>query len=158
MQSGPWNVGFTGNTAANPLWIKDSENPARHPFALFGSNADQTNAGQPFLGVVMEPPVPNGQRYVVEHYEAQCQVLPSGTLTDLRMAFAVGDSVNFHPLVDHAVPHLVSSNSVSNAWSGSGNTHLYADPGAFLVVQAYANPSGVLLCQFSVSGYAVPLP
>jgi hypothetical protein len=33
-QSGLWNVGITGNTAMNPLQVRDVDNPGRHPFTL----------------------------------------------------------------------------------------------------------------------------
>ncbi len=72
------NVGITGtptfevgNTAANPVWIRDADGVARQPFHLeSGLQAQQTE-------LVVGFTLPIGKRFVVKHISAEVGV-PSG--------------------------------------------------------------------------------
>jgi hypothetical protein len=144
-QSGSWNVGIAGNSEVNPLWIRDADNPARHPFLLTGT----TPANASFFAVAIPVgSVPAGQRYVIEHYSAQCTLTPSGALTDINVFVSGG------PSDDSATPHLTDPTH----WQGSGNTRLYADPGAAINVDFRSVSGAMQMCSASVSGYSVALP
>src|SRR5262245_43903111 len=100
-----------GNTAESPLFVRDVDNPARHPFAIFMTDS------QIFR-------VPNNQRYVVEHYAADCNVDTTGIQTNLKLRVI---QANFNEIADNAVPHFVQSNGFIDGhavvfWRASGTT------------------------------------
>jgi hypothetical protein len=145
-QSGPWNVGIAGNSEANPLWTRDADNPARHPFILTGN----TPPNETFFAVAVPVgSVPAGQRYVIEHYSASCTLTTGGVLSDINVFLPDGSSD------DSATPHQLDT---SPQWQGSGNTRLYADPGAGIKVSLRPLGGGIQSCGVTVSGYSVALP
>ncbi|SPF33125.1 exported hypothetical protein [Candidatus Sulfopaludibacter sp. SbA4] len=150
------NVGVTGNTEANPLWIRASDNPARSPFTLFGQVG--TLGSVQFAGTIfpMGAP-PSGQRYVIEHYNVTCYVAAGNTLTDVFVSLAAPVSAVTNA-ADDVVPHLTGSSPSLGTWIGGGNVRLYADPGQAISIGASASPGGLEQCSGSVSGYAVSLP
>jgi hypothetical protein len=144
-QSGPWNVGIAGNSEMNPLWTRDADNPARHPFILTGT----TPPNETFFAVAVPVgSVPAGQRYVIEHYSANCTLTTGGVLSDINVFLPDGSSD------DSATPHQLDTTQ----WQGSGKTRLYADPGAGIKVSLRPSAGGIQTCGVTVSGYSVALP
>ncbi len=97
--------------------------------------------------------VPNGVRYVIEHYNVVCEVDNGGTLADV--AVIVG---NVGAVRDDALPHTLGAGSNSTGWGGNGTTRVYAEPGQAISVGAVANGGNMGFCNGEVSGYSVPLP
>ena len=147
------NVGIAGNSEANALWIRDSDNPARHPFTL--AQQQVSAGGGPGIEIGLGT-VPSGQRYVIEHYEVDCNLNPGTTLTDVNVNLVNGRN-GF--ISDHVAPHIILPYTAApSVWGGNGNVRLYAEPGALIGVGAIANSDGIQTCGASVSGYVVSLP
>jgi hypothetical protein len=145
------NVGITGNTQATPLFVVNTDNPAKSAFTLtlptpFGGLAGAFTITQ--IGTV-----PNGQRYVLEHYNVVCEVDNGGTLADV--AVIVG---NVGEVRDDALPHTLGAGANSTAWGGNGTTRVYAEAGQTISVGAVANGGNMTSCFGEVSGYSVTLP
>ena len=153
---------LSGNSAANPLLVRNVDDPARHAF-LFVPTSPGSAGGESGFATAA---VPANTRYVVEHYSGACAVDNVGAMTNLFLQI-------LRPGVppereDYATPHLVDTGGTINGhavnlWAASGNTRLYAEAGEFIYVQAQANTNatgaGIRSCSgLSVSGYSVSLP
>jgi hypothetical protein len=76
-QSGVWNVGLTGNTAANPLLVRDVDGPNRQPFQRIFNVAGGvgTGCGTNFC-VISLGTVPTGKFLVLTHFQGALSLAP----------------------------------------------------------------------------------
>lgn len=155
-QSGAWSVGLTGNTATNPLLVRNVDDPASHPIALLIGNAD--SVGLYFA----QWTVPATRRYVIEEFYAGCSVDTTASMTDASVRVFGGGTVTANA---SAAPRFIEPNgSISghavNLWSASAVTRLYANPGDTISfrVDDTSGSSSVRECTLSLSGYAVDVP
>jgi hypothetical protein len=148
-QSGAWNVGITGNTSANPVFVRDADNPAKQPFVSdcsIGSLPGQCNFAA----------IPAGKELVIEMftavitmssgdrpYEAVLKGVANGTFHNL-----------FYPL------------SFNGAETGLGDlwvveqplTRTYFDPGTAPICFVGANSGQAIGADCLISGYLVNVP
>jgi hypothetical protein len=151
-------LGVVGKFYATPLLaqaraalVQNVDEPGRHPIAL----------GATVAASRVQWNVPATQRYVVEQFSANCDVLAGSSLSDLSLlVISSGTSLDLH-----ASPHFVQPNGgvggqAVNRWAGSGTARIYADPGGFIQIAA-TEASGndrITECTLSVSGYAINNP
>lgn len=94
-QSGTWNVGINGNTAATPLFVRDTDNPARQPFVSFCSLS-----AFPGLGSCNFATVPAGKELVIEMFTVSIRmVVGDKPFSSVLSGAANGTGYNlFYPL------------------------------------------------------------
>lgn len=143
-------VTLANNTLTNPMWVSAADNPALWVF--------QWNLTQPFgnaqsvfqtaqIGVV-----PDGWRYVIEHYNVTCEVDNGGVLADV--AVIVGQSCCIR---DDATPHRLGAGQTETGWTGNNTTRIYGNGGETVSLGAVANGGKLDGCFGEVHGYGVKL-
>jgi hypothetical protein len=149
------NTVQVGNTTANPVLVRDANNPAFQPFQVSGAINlnDGVNAAaqsQPFT-------VGPGKRLVIEHISATGQ-LPSGQKFTSIQIFNVGGGYGTNHYLTATMMGSVSGGTIDQ-FATSQPVRLYADPGTSVFAVAYrseaAGQGGLF---FTVSGYLVNLP
>jgi len=149
-QSGSWNVGITGNSAVNPLLVRDVENSARQPFAqsvllTMGSAAINGTAGFD---------VPVGKAFIIEYVSAHAEV-PLGQ--KLVIFEVIGSLSGTSGTKQFFVPVSAGADAFVDNFTVSAQTRLYADSNVGISAQRSALGSGVnITCAFT--GYLVDLP
>ena len=158
-QSGSWNVGINGmptvkvDNTANPLFVRDVDNPASQPFQAatsFGIAAQQIRGG----GVLTT--VPLGKRLVIEHVSVRARVQPNQKLAEAEILIAVANNNNGGHPIDY---YFALNDQGDNLFMANQQVRLYADPGTEVQVAATRNASdGSGFVYFSISGYFVDVP
>jgi hypothetical protein len=149
-QSGAWNVGITGNTSANPLFVRDADNPAKQPF----NSQCGVNLGN---GLCDFAAVPAGKELVVEMFS----VLVLMNIGDRPLqANLLGTANGTGYVLNYPLSFNGTQTGVADIWVVQQPlTRAYADPDA-------APPScfvGTILGQAQsatceISGYLVNVP
>ena len=145
-QSGSWNVGIAGNTAATPMWVRDVDGPTRQPF-----QAQVGGVWNSSISIVLDITVPAGKRLVIKHVSASTDV-PSGQFVQAR--FLINNAFEYELLM------------TSQGTFQSGDTHfvasqpveIVADPGTnihFAIDRSSAAGGGFSFGGATVSGYLV---
>jgi hypothetical protein len=149
-----------GNTAASPVLVRDTEQPARAPFQV-GANAAIG------CGPTVVFSVPSGKEAVIEYLSFSGEGFTSGTPpmaagTGVAIWTQTANSVT-PGSISHDIPVLLHGNS---QLFGSPYSHfvatqqlrLYADPETDIKLSGCQNGTGFLATIFSISGYLVNVP
>ncbi|HEY7543233.1 MAG TPA: hypothetical protein VID27_00030 [Blastocatellia bacterium] len=153
-QKGDWNVGIVGTPTvqvdsdnANPVYVRDVDNPARQPFQQEVELTLDPGAGGENVAIN----VPAGKLFVIEQVSAS-GFAPAGQ----KMLFSV---------MTHIAPDLVTrkhllqtTNSdfgASNFFMASQSVRIYADTPAVLARAERDFTTGTATARFVVSGYFV---
>lgn len=153
-QFGSWNVDITntpsvqvGNTATNPVQVRDVDSPARQPFQK--GIAVTIPAGTGFESAFFQ--VPAGKRLVIEY------VSNDGSSSPLQMRIAT--VVASEEVVHRFVTTRLENGIYSPIFVMSQQTRLYADPGTYVtvVLMTPGNQSASLF-GVAISGYLVDVP
>lgn len=156
-QFGSWNVDITntptvqvGNTATNPIQVRDVDNPARQPFqkaftvTLPAGTAFGTESFQ----------VPAGKRLVIE-YVSTIEDSSTINLLELRIFTQLAASGVVHSFVATRVERGI----YDPIFFISQQTRLYADPGTYVTVGFITPESNAENEIFlTLSGYFVNVP
>ena len=133
-----------GNTAANPLYIRDVDGPARQPFSFFG-NCESTSSN---ICQIRVPAIPAGKRLVLQHVNGAVQVF--GTTRILNYNVFVGNGALAMPAT------VVSADGSTSNYAINEPVLAYLEPGAELIVQPSASDTR-LIATTRLSGYFVDL-
>lgn len=139
-----------GNTATNPVLVRDVDNAARHPFQLrlcFASGL----TGLSCHDIPAVVSVPSDRRLVIEYVSAEC-IKNVGTNIDFGVATQVGGVPAKHYLA------IVANVTDSSRINAAQQTRIYADPGSDLVFAIGIGGSGTgtgARCEMTLSGYSI---
>jgi len=148
-QSGNWNVGISGNSATNPLFTRDVDNPARQPVQIELCTFDGAfSCGSIFSSYQ----VSSTRRLVVEYVSGECLRDPTTKISLLpSLSTSVANVLGDHKFFAEqaAVESPTTARHVIHQ-----ETRIYADPGTFVNL----NPGGVgfeSICAVTLSGYTI---
>lgn len=170
-QSGSWNVGVNNlpatqavsgtvsvsnlpssqgvsNTSATPLYVRDVDNPAHHPFATsLSCNIDPATS----QSCASTFPVPSGMELVIETFSV------SADLASGQKGFGFIQVTTGGGTVSMAVPlSFTGTFAIFDSYAVTQPLRLYADPSS--TVQLGASQTGFVggaELNFTVSGYTV---
>lgn len=164
-QSGSWNVGINNfpatvsvgnfpssqgvsNTSAAPLYVRDVDNPAHHPFATSLSCNITPPASQSCASTFS---VPSGVELVIETFSVSA-ALASGQKGSGFIEVTTGGAT-----VSMAVPLLFTGTfAIFDTYAATQPLRLYADAGSTVQVGASQTGfAGGAELNFTVSGYTV---
>ena len=152
-QSGTWNVGITGNSGANPVLVRDVDNPARRPFQIMlcgGGKNGVSFCNLPVLGAPGAPSafvVPPGQQLVLRFVSGSCIATNTDNL-NLNLKTTVAGATVGYPLfpVQSRFP----------LWGVTQEVYISADPGTNVALETIEQSANSALgCKFALSGYTV---
>jgi hypothetical protein len=130
-------VTLSGNSAVNPLFVRDISEAAAQPF--------QFSASHPVGGAVFT--VPSNTRLVIEYVSYTCGAAQAG-------AVGLGTTVNGSKVI-HWIQHDTSE-ATGNGFCVTGRqVRIYADP---LTDVIYQNFESIGPVDLSISGHLVSLP
>ena len=152
--SGTPTINLT-NTAANPLIVRDVDNPARRPFQIIlcsQSSASHTFCSHPVIGAPGASSsfaVSPNQRLVLRFTSGIC--LASTGATDnlnVNLKTTVGGATVAYP--------IFPVNTQFPFWGTTQEVYISADPGTTVSLETLsASANASLDCKFSLSGYTV---
>ena len=157
-QSGAWNVGISGtptfqvgNTASNPVFVSDVNEPAMHPFQTRGGvplNAGSVDAA---FGI----PVPGGKRLAIKFVSALASV-PTGQVVRAILFTTIGGVETQHNLV--MTPQ--GTFGLQDDFAASQAVEIFADGGTQIFVEFDRSGGGVGTGggTASISGYLINMP
>jgi len=152
--TGTSNVVVT-NSPAQPVPVKDQDNPARQPFHF----SAPISVNVAFANVNV--PVPAGKRLVIEQISAEVHVMQtSGTYPSFgATAFANGVDGNMWAPMTYVGPGDDGPN-----YFAIQQVRLYGDPGTNVILHLYKSRdinqvySGIVSGYISITGYLVNIP
>ena len=132
------------NTTAQPVPVRDVDNPARQPFQTSTSSPTNAFNAQGF-GLTLIT-VPAGKRLVIEFVSATCSPTGAGGV--------VPNPLRVTTQVDHWFA-LQPGNQIGLA-VGTHLTSLYADPGTKVNLTVFpTSNAATVICNVAVSGYFI---
>ncbi len=141
-----------GNTEANPVPIRDVDNPARQPFqTVGGGQLPALTCGSSFTFAV-----PANKRLVIEFASANVRIQAIGQIAEVGIQTTVG--------LNLSGPYRVPLNRTGTVGSeerfeGSQQMRVYHDTGTVFVGFGRTIPcAGIADFSVSISGYLVDLP
>ena len=150
-QGGSWNVAITGtptfqvgNTADNPVWIRDSV-PTREPFSQVLSNTF-AQQGSGLIGFQ----VPDGKRLVIEFISGLAEV-PAGEKCVVRIQ-AIANSIPYNHYLTATYQATFAN---SDDFVISQPITMSADPSTTVNLQWTRSGNGTAAFIFNVSGYLI---
>jgi hypothetical protein len=153
-QSGPWNVGISGNSVANPLQIRDVDRPGNQP-AMGGDQCIASGSRCNFDSLYT---VPAGKRLVVE-YASASGLLPAGQ--HFSCFFFPHEGTNFGQIALSlpSSPASTSSGTVVPEAVTAQAMRFYADQSTTLDAGCSRDSdSGAAVFDLHFSGYLVNVP
>ena len=135
-----------GNPEANPLPVRDVDNPARQP-VHFAASCSVVKGGTCQRVIYV---VPAGKRFVIEYASMEASLSDDRTPL-MRISTTVGGQEVRHFLsIPPSVPGLGLPTSIGQ------QVRLYADPGTGVLVSGTVlDSAGTALFSFTISGYLV---
>ena len=160
------NVGITGtptfevgNTAANPVWIRDADGVARQPFHAEGTESNDISGFGP-----IDFTVPMGKRLVITHISAEAPA-PTGEFVRASFTYNLAGTLRTINLVMTSQGHFINQPSAPDIFATSQPMEIAADPGGPMqhntFLQFRLSESAGLVAQSahaSISGYLVDMP
>lgn len=138
--NGTVRVSNPGTTTPVPLVVSDTSSPGRTPF--------QTLITRTTVGFTSFD-VPSDKRFVVEFVSGRCTSPQALTVAAAEVFTQVGSS---GALPHDFVPQLVFA-GLSNAYTFSQQTRIYADGGTTVYLTIDSAGTGVAECSATLSGY-----
>jgi hypothetical protein len=148
-------VRLVDNDAAHPVYARDADNPARHPFQAtlcvsFGVSCGSTPS---------TAAVPETKRLVIEYVSGQCPPAGTGLPTGLSVTGALLSTVAGGVAATHLFA-IVPGVSIGgpNGFVVAQTTRLYADPGTDIELDVDVGGLGIdgsIRCTLAVSGYLI---
>ena len=157
-QSGSWNVGISGtptfqvgNTASNPVFVSDVNEPAMHPFQASAGGALNAGSAETTVGI----PVPSGKRLAIKFVSALGSV-PTGQVIRASFFTTIGGLETRHTLV--MTPQ--GTFSPQDDFAASQSVEVFADGGTSIFVEFDRSGGGVGTGGgfVSISGYLIDMP
>ena len=170
-QSGPWNVGIAGTptvnvgnlgniqlntSAANPLQVRDVDNPTRQPFNV-NEHCGFFNSSFCNLSLLGPNPLPSGKVVVIEDYSGSCKI-PGDAIA---VAAFLDESLAFPHMLTVPVSNTPNPQTGGKSVSFGRTMKLYGLPGSHVqgrieVATPSTTGSGdTSSCNVSLSGYFV---
>jgi len=157
-QSGSWNVGISGtptfqvgNTASDPVFVSDVNEPAMHPFQTSASGALNAGSAETTVGI----PVPSGKRLAIKFVSVLGSV-PTGQVMRASFFTTIGGLETRHTLV--MTPQ--GTFSPQDDFAASQSLEVFADGGTTIFVEFDRSGGGVGTGGgfVSISGYLINMP
>jgi hypothetical protein len=138
-----------GNSATNPVLVRDLDNPAQQPYAenvLVGINEDERSGSSHFSSI------PAGKRLVIEYVNVDAQY-PAGQ----GMFMTLSVHTNGAQLVYGFPASLQASLASLDEVLGSHPVRIYVDSETEPVFTCFrpGSTSSVALCQMTISGHFI---
>src|SRR5262249_3864376 len=140
-QSGTWNVGISGtptfqvgNTASNPVFVSDVNEPAMHPFQARADVPLNAGSASATLGIQ----VPAGKRLAIKFVSALA-VVPTGQAVHVRLFTTIGGVETQHTLV--MTPQ--GTFGLQDDFAASQAVEIFADGGSDIFVEFDRSGGGV---------------
>lgn len=145
--------------AAAPAWAQRAaltqnvDEPGRNPFAVALSGTPPNAYFASFV-------VPAGKRYVIDNYTATCDVQAGHALTTVTLSGITTGVASYLTTTAHYFQPDGSNGGVAvNAYTGSSQGPLYADPGSRVYIEGRDDNFGssVKSCSFNIAGHVIVL-
>jgi hypothetical protein len=137
-----------GNTASNPVLVRDVDSAVQTVFGNSSCNFD--NFGRCIVDLYT---VPANQRLVIEHLSGDFFIADGQSLSKAEVVHGLAGGSYTTP-IEHLVPHLIGNPSGGQLFAANHQTRLYFGPSQTVRLQVYKNfSSPVGYSTVSFSGY-----
>lgn len=143
-----------GNTAANPVLVRDLDSAGRQPYraqlSVSFSTIDQGSEAQNTLAV------PAGKRLVIKYISALISLPPDQVVTG---DITAGTGIQFNPVSWFVLNLQANGGGLNAIYIASQPVELYLDPGTEFFAEFYRSSSvGTGYGRIIISGYLVDVP